>query len=123
MLVICGARIFARRRTCSSEPTSTYSSPSSHGFHNPAYQSKPEYQEVGDNITGRNNANNYELCSSIKNIEAGDKDFDIPNDKPSTWRDNRCFSNNQISMNLNQVDLFTQKKLHKSNRQTLLYSI
>ena len=104
VLVICGALIFARRR-CSSEPTSTYSPPSSHEFHNPAYQSKPEYQEVGDNITGRNNVNNYELCSSIKNIEAGDKDFDIPNDKPSTWRDNRCFSNTKAEPNQYEFEL------------------
>ena len=111
--MICGALIFTRRRRCSSEPTSTYSSPSSHGFHNPVYQSEPEYQEVGDNITGRNNANNYELCSSIKNIEAGGKDFDIPNDKPSTWRDNRCFSNTKAEPNQyefeSSVSFYTKK--------------
>ena len=97
--MICGAVAFAFRGRCSREPNSKPSSPSSHGFSNPAYELDHKYEEVGGSNTERGDASNYELCSFISDIRTGDKVVDIPNDKPSTRRDNRSFTNTKAEPN------------------------
>ena len=110
VLVICCALVFTRRRSrCLSEQTSTNKAPSSDGFANPTYQYEPEYQEVGENAIGRNDANNYELW--------------MINHHGKTVLVSGTEKLNQIIMKLNKVGLFVPKNVHRSNWQTLLYSV